>query len=119
MTYMQRISRRQRIREIVCNTVVYSLAAFTIFCLLWFTIGTHEIETYSFHAEITDKAVTNKYHGGTKYLIFWCNDEEAGSDEVDASTYARYSIGDLIEVETVVEQDWFGNEFVTYRLTEN
>ena len=119
MTYMQRISRRQRIREIICNTVVYSLAAFTIFCLLWFTIGTHEIETYSFHAEITDKAVTDKYRSNTEYHIFWCNGEEAGSDRVSASTYARYGIGDLIEVEVVVEQDWFGNEFVTYRLTEN
>lgn len=119
MTYMQRINRRQRTREIICNIVVYSLVAFTIFCLLWFTIGIHEVETYSFHAEITDKAVTDKYCSNTEYHIFWCNDEEAGSDRVSASTYARYGIGDLIEVEVVVEQDWFGNEFETYRLTEN
>lgn len=119
MTYMQRINRRQRIREIICNTVVYSIAAFTIFCLLWFTIGTHEVETYSFLAEITDKAVTDEYRSNTKYHIFWSNGEEAGSDRVSASTYARYGIGDLIEVEVVVEQDWFGNEFETYRLTEN
>lgn len=123
MTYMQRINRRQRIREIICNTVVYSIVAFIIFCLLfcllWFTIGTHEVKTYSFLAEITDKAVTDKYRSNTEYHIFWRNDEEAGSDRVSASTYARYGIGDLIEVEVVVEQDWFGNEFVTYRLTEN
>lgn len=119
MTYMQRINRRQRTREIICNTVIYSLAAFTIFCLLWFTIGTHEVETYSFHAEITDKAVTDKYRSNTEYHIFWCNGEEAGSDRVSANTYARYSIGDLIEVEAVVEQDWFGNEFTTYNVTGN
>lgn len=119
MTYMQRINRRQRTREIICNTVIYSLAAFTIFCLLWFTIGTHEVETYSFHAEITDKAITDKYRNNTEYHIFWCNGEEAGSDRVSASTYARYSIGDLVEVEAVVEQDWFGNEFTTYNVTGN
>lgn len=119
MTYKQRISRRQRFREIICNTVVYGLAAFTIFCLLWFTIGTHEVETYSFLAEITDKAVTDKYRNNTEYHIFWCNGEEADSDRVSASAYARYGIGDLIEIEAVVEQDWFGNEFVTYHLIGN
>lgn len=119
MTYMQRINRRLRICEIICNTVIYGLVAFIIFCLLWFTIGTHEVETYSFHAEITDKAVTSKRSGSTKYHIFWCNGEEAGSDRVSASTYARYRIGDLIEVEAVIEQDWFGNEFTTYNVTGN
>ena len=116
---MQRINRRLRICEIICNTVIYGLVAFIIFCLLWFTIGTHEVETYSFLAEITDKAVTDEYRSNTKYHIFWSNGEEAGSDRVSASTYARYSIGDLIEVEAVIEQDWFDNEFVTYRLAEN
>ena len=119
MTYMQRINRRHRIHEIIFDTLFYSFIAFVIFCCLWFTIGTHEVETHSFHAEITDKAVTGVYRSGTKYHIFWCNDEEAGSDEVDASAYARYSIGDLIEVEVVVEQDWFGNEYTTYSVTGN
>ena len=119
MTYMQRINRRQRIREIICNAVVYSIVAFTIFCLLWSTIGTHEVETYSFLAEITDKAVTDKYRSNTEYHIFWRNGEEAGSDRVSASTYAQYGIGDLIEVEAVIEQDWFGNEFTTYNVTGN
>ena len=119
MTYMQRINRQRRIREIIGNTIFYGIVGFAIFCLLWFTIGTHEVETYTFHAEITDKAVTDEYRHATEYLIFWCDGEEAGCDEVSANTYARYSIGDLIEVEAVVKQDWFGNEFTSYNLTGN
>lgn len=119
MTYMQRINRQRRIREIISNTIFYGIVGFAIFCLLWFTIGTHEVETYTFHAEITDKAVTDKYRSSTEYHIFWCNGEEAGSDRVGSNVYARYSIGDLIEVEAVIEQDWFGNEFTSYNLTGN
>lgn len=119
MSYMQKINRRRRIREIISNTLFYSFVAFVVFCLLWFTIGTHEVETYTFHAEITDKAVTDKYRSSTEYHIFWCDGEEAGSDKVGSNTYARYSIGDLIEIEAVIEQDWFGNEYTTYSVTEN
>ena len=119
MTYIQRIERNRRIRETIGNIIFYTFIAIAIFFLAWFTIGTHEVEIYSFHAEITDKAVTDEYRHATEYLIFWCDGEEAGCDEVGASTYARYSIGDLIEVEASVEQDWFGNEFTTYNLTGN
>ena len=119
MTYTQRIERNRRIREIISNTIFYSIVAIVVFCMAWFTIGVHEVETYSFHAEITDKAVTDKYRSSTEYHIFWCDGDEAGSDRVSASTYARYSIGDLIEVEATIEQDWFGNEFTTYNLTGN
>ena len=119
MIYMQRINRQRRIREIISNTIFYSFVTLAVFCLLWLTIGTDEVETYSFHAEITDKAVSDEYRHATEYLIFWCDGEEAGCDEVAASTYARYRIGDLIEVEATVKQDWFGNEFTSYNLTGN
>ena len=118
MTYIQRIERRRRIREIIADIIFYAFVAAALFFLAWGTIGTHEVETYSFHAEITDKAVTDKYRSNTKYHIFWRDGDEAGSDRVNASTYARYSIGDLIEVEATVEQDWFGNEFVTYEIID-
>lgn len=119
MTYKQKINRQRRIRGIIGETLFYGIIAFLIFCLLWVTIGIHEIETYSFRAEITDKAVTDKYRSSTEYHIFWRNDENAGSDKVDSDIYARYSIGDSIEIEAVVEQDWFGNRFVTYNVTGN
>jgi hypothetical protein len=119
MPYTQRIQRNRRIRETIGNIIVYAFIAVTIFWMAWFTIGVHEVETYSFHAEITDKAVTDKYRSTTEYHIFWCDGELAGSDRVNASTYARYSIGDLIEVEATVNQDWFGNEFTVYELTGN
>lgn len=119
MTYKQRVDRQRRIRGIIGKTLFYGIIALVIFCLLWFTIGIHEVETYSFRAEITDKAVTDKYRSNTEYHIFWCNGEEAGSEQVGSNIYARYSIGDLIEIEAVVEQDWFGNKFVTYSITEN
>ena len=118
MTYIQRIERNRRIREIIANTLFYAFIAIVIFCMLWFTVGTNEIETYSFHAEITDKAVTDKYRSNTKSHIFWCDGEEAGSDRVSASTYARHTIGDLIEIKAIVEGDWFGNEFVTYEVID-
>ncbi len=119
MTYTQRIERNRRIRETISNTLLFTFIAIVIFCMAWFTIGVYEAETYSFHAEITDKAVTDEYRSATKYLIFWCDGELAGSDQVNASTYARYGIGDLIEIEATVNQDWFGNEFTTYDVTGN
>ena len=123
MTYMQRINRQRRIYEtianVIFNIIFYAFVAVALFFIAWFTVGTDEVETYSFHAEITDKAVTDEYRHATEYLIFWCDGEEAGCDEVSSNTYARYSIGDLIEVEATVKQDWFGNEFTRYNLTGN
>ena len=119
MTYIQRIERRRRIREIIADIIFYAFVAVAFFFIAWFTIGVDEVETYTFHAEITDKAVTDEYRHATEYLIFWCDGEEAGCDEVSASTYARYRIGDLIEVEATVKQDWFGTEFTRYNLTGN
>lgn len=109
----------RRIREIIGNILFYTFITIAIFFMAWFTIGVYEADTYSFHAEITDKAVTDEYRRATEYLIFWCTDEEAGCDEVSSSTYARYRIGDLIEVEATVKRDWFGNEFTTYNVTGN
>lgn len=120
MDYVSRINRKRRIRKIINNVLLYGFIVLIIFWLfLWPVIGTYEIETYSFYAEITDKAVTDKYRSSTKYHIFWCNGEEAGSDRVSESIYARYNIGDLIEIEAIVKQDWFGNQFVDYHLTGN
>lgn len=112
-------NRTRKFGDFIFDVFLYALVAATIFGLAWFTIGTYEVETYTFHAEITDKAVTDEYRRATEYLIFWCDDEVAGCDEVSASTYARYRIGDLIEVEAIVKQDWFGNEFTKYGLTGN
>ena len=108
-----------RIRDTIGNILYFIFIAAAIFFVAWFTIGVDEVETYSFHAEITDKAVTDEYRHATEYLIFWCDGEEAGCDEVSASIYARYRIGDLIEVEATVKQDWFGTEFTTYNVTGN
>lgn len=119
MTYMQRIERRRRIRETIGNIIFFTFISIAIFMLAWLTIGIHEVETYSFHAEITDKAVSDEYRRATEYLIFWCDGEEAGCDEVSANTYARYRIGDLIEIEATAKRDWFGTEFTTYNVTGN
>lgn len=109
----------RRISEIIFNIIFYAFVAVALFFIAWFTIGVYEVETYTFHAEITDKAVTDEYRSATEYLIFWCDGEAAGCDEVSASTYARYSIGDLIEVEATVNQDWFGTEFTRYSVIGN
>ena len=119
MTYIKRIERNRRIRKTIGNILSFASIAILIFMLAWLTIGIYEVETYSFHAEITDKAVTDEYRHATEYLIFWCDGEEAGCDEVGASTYARYRIGDLIEIEATVKQDWFGTEITVYNVTGN
>ena len=108
-----------KVRDTISNILYITFIAIAIFFVAWFTIGVYEVETYSFHAEITDKAVTDEYRHATEYLVFWCDGEEAGCDEVSSSTYARYRIGDLIEVEATVKQDWFGTEFTTYNVTGN
>lgn len=66
------------------------------------------VETYSFDATVTDKAVVDERHQPRCYILFFVNGSEAGEVWVTSADYARHSIGDLIRVEVEVRENIFG-----------
>lgn len=74
-----------------------------------------EVESYSFHATITDKAIVDEYRKPREYLLFFVDGEEAGAVDVMTHEYARYAIGDTILVNATVVESIFG-EGVIYDL---
>ena len=103
--------------------VVGSLAGIALICFLlhWFgslaleAVTIHEVETYSFHATITDKAIVDEYRQPREYLLFFVDGEEAGAVDVMAHEYARYAIGDMILVNATVAENYH-DEWVFYDL---
>lgn len=76
-----------------------------IIAVVLYCVGIHEVETYTFHATITNMEVDRGHH-----LIYWVDGMISGRDQVKPAVYARYSEGDLIEITGVITADCFGNE---------
>lgn len=68
----------------------------------------HTVETYAFHATVTDKAVVDERYQPRCYVLFFVDGDEAGEVWVTSADYARHSIGDLIRVEVEVRENIFG-----------
>ena len=76
-----------------------------VLALVLYCVGIHEVETYTFHATITNMEVDRGHH-----LIYWVDGMISGRDQVKPSLYAQYSEGDLIEITGVITADCFGSE---------
>ena len=72
--------------------------------VLW-GMSLHEVETYTFHATITNMELVHEQH-----RIYWVDGMISGYDVVKPTIYAQYTEGDLIEVTGVIQSDCFGNE---------
>lgn len=68
----------------------------------------HTVETYAFHATVTDKAVVDERYQPRCYILFFVDGDEAGEVWVTPADYARHGIGDLIRVEAEVRENIFG-----------
>lgn len=68
----------------------------------------HTVETYAFHATVTDKAVVDERYQPRCYILFFVDGDEAGEVWVTPADYARHGIGDLIRVEVEVRENIFG-----------
>ena len=66
------------------------------------------VETYAFHATVTDKAVVDERYQPRCYVLFFVDGDDAGEVWVTSADYARHSIGDLIRVEVEVRENIFG-----------
>ena len=100
--YANRVKWYDGFSVVVCLLIVA--------CVLW-AMSIHEVETYTFHATITNMEVTRPYRSYTdRHYIYWCDDDVSGTTRVDPITYARYREGDLIEITGVIKADCFGRE---------
>ena len=89
---------------LLCGAILFAMLLLPV---LGFT--TYEtIETYAFHATVTDKAVVDERYQPRCYILFFVDGDEAGEVWVTPADYARHGIGDLIRVEAEVRENIFG-----------
>ena len=101
------------INDIISTIIYYLVIAFFVALLgiiIFGTITTEVVETYTIEATITDKDIVEEYRKSRDYLLFWVNGEESGELEVGSHTYARYAVGDLIPIEVTVKESCFGTQ---------
>lgn len=90
-------------------TLIGGLILFAMLLLPVLGFTTYEtVETYAFHATVTDKAVVDERYQPRCYILFFVDGDEAGEVWVTPADYARHSIGDLIRVEVEVRENIFG-----------
>lgn len=82
---------------VVCLLIV----AVVLYC-----VSIHEVETYTFHATITNMELTSR----VQHRIYWVDGNISGYNNVKPTVYAQYREGDLIEITGVITADCFGNE---------
>lgn len=77
-----------------------------------------EVETYSTGFEISHMELSQR--NSSIGFISVRNDEESATLTVDKDVYAGYTVGEVVEVETVVmEYTLSGNTYTEHRLVEN
>lgn len=101
------------IHEIFSTIIYYLVVAFCVAILGVMIFGsatTEEVETYTIEATITDKDIIDEYRQSREYLLFWVDGEESGELEVGSKTYARYAVGNTIQIEVTVKESIFGTQ---------
>ena len=76
-----------------------------VLALVLYCVSIHEVETYTFHATITNMEVVREQH-----RIYWVDGDISRYNKVKPSLYAKYREGDLIEITGVITADCFGSE---------
>lgn len=94
------------------SSIITLVGGFILFAMLLLPVlgfTTYEtVETYAFHATVTDKAVVDERYQPRCYILFFVDGDEAGEVWVTPADYARHGIGDLIRVEAEVRENIFG-----------
>ena len=94
----------------VLMVVAVLLCVFLLGVMAWFTyhnvtdkLTTYEVERYTVGAEVSHSDYTSYYQKNsgtiTKYVLAVRNDDFSTVFNVSAETYAKYAVGDVVEVE--------------------
>ena len=86
------------------------ICVFLLGVMVWFTyhnvadkLTTYEVERYTVGAEVSHSDYTSYYQKNngtiTKYVIAVRNNDFSTVFNVSAETYAKYAVGDVVEVE--------------------
>lgn len=100
-------------KKFLDNSLMVMLSLVCIFLLgllAWFAylgitdkLTTYEVERYTVGAEVSHSDYTSYYKKNsgtiTKYVIAVRNDDFSTVFNVSAETYAKYAVGDVVEVE--------------------
>ena len=102
------------------DVIMILVIAFMIAAVAYGFFGLHEVETYTFHATVTNMEMVKHADGFSTFshYIYWCDGMLSGADKVSGNVYARYREGDLIEITGVIEEDWFGNMIETFEIRD-
>ena len=102
------------------SSIITLVGGFILFAMLLLPVlgfTTYEtVETYAFHATVTDKAVVDEMYQPRCYILFFVDGEEAGELYVEPADYARYGIGELVRVEAEVKENIFTKSQTFYTL---
>lgn len=110
------------------NSVMVMLNLVCVFLLgllVWFAyhgivgkVTTYEVERYTVGAEVSHSDYTSYYKKNsgtiTKYVIAVRNDDFSTVFNVSAETYAKYAVGDVVEVEVREMANKYNNWFEYY-----
>lgn len=78
-----------------------------------------EVEVYTIGCEISNMDITTNGSSIRKHIVSVRNDEFAATIDVEAETYAKYTEGEIVEVEVTVKESKDGTEQKNfYRLAE-
>ena len=101
----------------------------TMFALFVITIGivcatnranTVEVETYTVGCEVSQMSYAEKSVSRARsravYKMGVRNDDFATTFEINASDFARYVVGDVVEIEVIVLENPFDGQWTEYRL---
>lgn len=107
-------SRLSTALYIITMAVLLIFAGFGIADLMMI----EEVETYSAGYEISHMELSQR--NSNIGFISVRNDEESATLTVDKDVYAGYTVGEVVEVETVVmEYTLSGDTYTKHRLVEN
>lgn len=113
--------------ELVATIMGILLMVFVLFVI---TIGiifarnkanTVEVETYTVGCEVSQMSYAEKSVGRSSYSVYKMgvrNDDFATTFEISASDFARYVVGDVVEIEVVVLESPIDGQWTEYKLVK-
>lgn len=83
----------------------------------WYGLNCKVIETYDFHAVITDLDSRLYYNPASKvttrrYYLTWVDGNETGRERISASEYHCLKVGDFIHIYATVQETPFGERTI-------
>lgn len=95
--------------------------AFTSACVFGLQPPT-EVETFTTGCEISQMAYAeetiSRFDSRPVYRVGVRNDDFATTFEISPEQFAKYSIGDVVEVEVILWEKFDGDQYQTYRIVD-